>query len=788
MPVSSTDVAATVCSSPSAPCHNAAYSSEDVPLQGGAGYTSFEHTYQFSYHAPITQLQGALFVTGITFWTGNVSVNTFNWVNLTATPTYLGGILSIQLVLSDNSVTPVFGVPQTSCGLSCTTFNLDGPLISASFGAWRRVTDYVSLQTNTSTFTIGSQPSGCDTNNVYDSDKQVCATVQFYSDPLTRSNVLDQRFITGVYGDYVLNHECGHSWDGIWSLGFSFSEPVVIASVGLFQFPTLIQQVLNQAPEAVYHNNFPNIGVATANFGQSVSITTATNTQSCYTSTSTSITQHSFQASLAVQANFYIPFTGDIHTQDSYNTSGYQYNSQVESSQNCVMQAITTSGSAYCNLVLPPNSIGDLTLLQYKQKVENLPWTAVVFYRGINDSQSFGQSIAGVWSGTAVSNIQCSAFSYYINTPESPPPPRSPPPPPPSPSPPPPPPPVPVCTHVTNRWLLTGPGHVSSGVPDDIGGWLGTAWGGYAYDAESPGNSLGAIVFDGSSGYVDLGSHSLSAPLSIVFWAKVNVNQPCQRFFDWGGYAASSVVNSIFMSPDSATSCSPSGNASAGSALWGYVSNVAGGAGAKPPFVTGFNAQVGIWNHYIVTFDAAGGVVIFVNGTSVFTGTSSVAAMATRTHLFLGKSWYVKEAYFNGALSNFQLMLGTALTPFDAKNMFQTNTCPPVPPPLPPGPPPSPPTPPPSPPPSPPTFTTPSTLAPPGYGVLVFSHRVDGTGNASQFFTNAFEVLSASGDPTAPVHKYSLLLNLANYINSAGGYEFKLVVRALSYKLQRTTP
>lgn len=101
----------------------------------------------------------------------------------------------------------------------------------------------------------------------------------------------------------------------------------------------------------------------------------------------------------------------------------------------------------------------------------------------------------------------------------------------------------------------------------------------------------------------------------------------------------------------------------------------------------------------------------------------------------------------------------------------------PSPPPPPPPAPPASPSPPPS---SPPTFTKPASLAPPGYGVLVFSHRVDGSGNARQFFANAFDGLAAAGDPSARVHKFSLLLNLDAYANAAGGFELKLVYPGLA--------
>ena len=74
-----------------------------------------------------------------------------------------------------------------------------------------------------------------------------------------------------------------------------------------------------------------------------------------------------------------------------------------------------------------------------------------------------------------------------------------------------------VCPYVTNRWFLNAGFADGSVVIDSVGAWNGTAYGGYAYDAEN----TGAIVFDGSTGYVDLGSRAFGAPVSFAFWARV---------------------------------------------------------------------------------------------------------------------------------------------------------------------------------------------------------------------------------------------------------------------------
>lgn len=82
----------------------------------------------------------------------------------------------------------------------------------------------------------------------------------------------------------------------------------------------------------------------------------------------------------------------------------------------------------------------------------------------------------------------------------------------------------------------------------------------------------------------------------------------------------------------------------------------------------------------------------------------------------------------------------------------------------------------PPPPPSPPPSTTlkssPNTI---GYGVLVFSHRVSGVSGVSDYFANASAALSSGDDPTAAIHKFSVLSSLESFRRANGLFEFKLV-------------
>ena len=195
------------------------------------------------------------------------------------------------------------------------------------------------------------------------------------------------------------------------------------------------------------------------------------------------------------------------------------------------------------------------------------------------------------------------------------------PPAPPSPPPPSPPPPLPpfnvhvVCSKVTNRWPLNSGYASGSTVIDTVGSWNGTAYGDYSYiaGADAP---VGAIAFDGVSGYVQVGaqagafggasafccatslsfSHSLShswlthaLAVSWSFWGNVYVVTFQGRFFDWGNGPSSD--NLLFTPSYSTTSMSIS---------------IYDGLSIHVDRVTGATPSVNTWNHFAVTVDASG--------------------------------------------------------------------------------------------------------------------------------------------------------------------------------------
>ena len=70
-----------------------------------------------------------------------------------------------------------------------------------------------------------------------------------------------------------------------------------------------------------------------------------------------------------------------------------------------------------------------------------------------------------------------------------------------------------------------------STVLDSAGSWNGVAYGGYS-------TSSGNLALDGSSGYVDLGSHTVSGKISYAFWGRIDsslVGAYDKAFFSFQG-------------------------------------------------------------------------------------------------------------------------------------------------------------------------------------------------------------------------------------------------------------
>ena len=211
-----------------------------------------------------------------------------------------------------------------------------------------------------------------------------------------------------------------------------------------------------------------------------------------------------------------------------------------------------------------------------------------------------------------------------------------------------------TCSKLTNRWLFDGTSASTSGstVIDSIGTLNGTASaGGYSY-------SNGAISFNGVSGNVDFGSLVFGGALSVAFWAKLNTITNWVRFIDWANG-------------------SPGDNIAFVTSYNGYLSILVSiGTNAAVLKTSSYTVTSGVWSHYAVTFDSSGNFVVYVNGASVYSDSfGSAIPTTTRTHLYLGKSWWSADPYLNGAMKDFQLAAGTTLSLYDVQYLYK-NVCP----------------------------------------------------------------------------------------------------------------
>lgn len=207
-----------------------------------------------------------------------------------------------------------------------------------------------------------------------------------------------------------------------------------------------------------------------------------------------------------------------------------------------------------------------------------------------------------------------------------------------------------------------------------VGAWNGTAYGLYAY---TPANT-GAILFDGATGYVDLGSRTFGGAFSLAFWGRYDTAQTWSRFFDFGSDAGTS--NILFAPTDSNGALVLQAYGS------GAIHSNCEASGSAVP--TG-----GVWSHFVVSVSASGSAALYLNGALVCTNDGfGPVATVTFSNLFVGRSWWPGDPYLSGGIGDLQLALGTALTAYDAANLYAGLGCPPPPPPPPlPPPPPSPP-------------------------------------------------------------------------------------------------
>ncbi len=163
------------------------------------------------------------------------------------------------------------------------------------------------------------------------------------------------------------------------------------------------------------------------------------------------------------------------------------------------------------------------------------------------------------------------------------------------------------------------------------------------------GKVLRADKFDGAAGHVALpnGYSDFTAGMTVALWANPTTSLTSwARFIDLGNGAGSD--NILFAR--NGTSANLTFEVRLGTPTAGQIT--ANG-------VLALNQ----WQHFAVTMDASGNVIIYKNGVAVQTGTlTGVPNIVTRTNCYIGRSDFPQDGYFQGKLDDFRIY-NRVLTP-----------------------------------------------------------------------------------------------------------------------------
>lgn len=172
-------------------------------------------------------------------------------------------------------------------------------------------------------------------------------------------------------------------------------------------------------------------------------------------------------------------------------------------------------------------------------------------------------------------------------------------------------------------------------------GRTATLYGGVTWT--TAGHSGNALVFDGSSGYADLGVYNPSGSFTVSTWVK------------FSGTYGGQIFNSRDGITDNGFNVSASG---ATGMVEFYTHGSSGGTDLVVPAPSAFD---GNWHQLAATFDATTGAgVLYVDGNQVGSKTM-IAPGTTTSHLLLGRFTYVPVYYLSGSLSEVRVY-SSALT------------------------------------------------------------------------------------------------------------------------------
>jgi hypothetical protein len=188
-------------------------------------------------------------------------------------------------------------------------------------------------------------------------------------------------------------------------------------------------------------------------------------------------------------------------------------------------------------------------------------------------------------------------------------------------------------------WLLNdNTGNIAA--DSSINGLSGTYTGGYTLGAAPPPNAPGAVLLDGSSGYVDCGAPAqlnFTAAWTLEAWA-FNVANPAGSCLISEQYAGGG--NVLF-------------RLGFGDAIGAAASTLSGGfyTGSSWQAVVGPTLSLNTWHHVAVSWDGTS-LRLYVDGVTVATATPSSAPVAGVNRIYVGRRWDTSASpYYNGRIA-----------------------------------------------------------------------------------------------------------------------------------------
>lgn len=172
-------------------------------------------------------------------------------------------------------------------------------------------------------------------------------------------------------------------------------------------------------------------------------------------------------------------------------------------------------------------------------------------------------------------------------------------------------------------------------------GLNGTMVGGVTATMDRFGNAGGALLFNGSNGYIDVpdGVYFNGSSFTVSCWVKTNNYATWSRVFDFGNGPGN---NNVLMAVTNGTSGRPAAEVYNGTTSGGQISS---------PSTT---IPTGQWSLLVFTWSAGTGR-LYMNGTQLVSGTITAPQNVVRTICYIGRSNWSGDAYANGAFDDFRI-------------------------------------------------------------------------------------------------------------------------------------